>query len=101
MGETIGKAAEDRTYLKKRILVQKTFLRWVLTGNGPVESNQDRNDDAGCKKEPLGGRPSLIGGFATFFAFNVFLVLCWIVAGVLLVREHRRASLSRAAQTIE
>jgi AAA family ATP:ADP antiporter len=27
-----------------------------------------------------------------FFIFNVFLVLCWLVAGVLLVREHRRAS---------
>ena len=27
-----------------------------------------------------------------FFAFNVFLVLCWLVAGVLLVREHRRAT---------
>jgi AAA family ATP:ADP antiporter len=27
-----------------------------------------------------------------FFAFNVFLVLCWLVAGVWLVREHRRAS---------
>lgn len=27
-----------------------------------------------------------------FFAFNVFLVLCWLVCGVLLVREHRRAS---------
>ncbi len=27
-----------------------------------------------------------------FFSFNVFLVLCWLVAGVLLVREHRRAS---------
>jgi AAA family ATP:ADP antiporter len=38
---------------------------------------------------------------ADFFAFNVFLVLCWIVAGVLLVREHRRASLRRAAQTTE
>jgi hypothetical protein len=31
-----------------------------------------------------------------FFAFNVFLVLCWLVAGVLLVREHRRASESLA-----
>ncbi len=29
---------------------------------------------------------------AEFFAFNVFLVLCWLVTGVLLVREHRRAS---------
>jgi AAA family ATP:ADP antiporter len=29
---------------------------------------------------------------AEFFVFNVFLVLCWLVAGVLLVREHRRAS---------
>ena len=29
---------------------------------------------------------------AQFFAFNVFLVLCWLVAGVLLVKEHRRAS---------
>lgn len=28
-----------------------------------------------------------------FFVFNVFLVLCWLVAGVLLVREHRRASM--------
>ncbi len=28
---------------------------------------------------------------AQFFAFNVFLVLCWLVAGVLLVKEHRRA----------
>ncbi|UCC55268.1 MAG: hypothetical protein JSU75_07760 [Gammaproteobacteria bacterium] len=27
-----------------------------------------------------------------FFVFNVFLVLCWLVAGVLLVSEHRRAS---------
>ena len=27
-----------------------------------------------------------------FFTFNVFLVLCWLVAGVLLVKEHRRAS---------
>jgi AAA family ATP:ADP antiporter len=27
-----------------------------------------------------------------FFTFNVFLVLCWLVAGVLLVREHRRAT---------
>lgn len=32
-----------------------------------------------------------------FFVFNVFLVLCWLVAGVLLVREHRRASLTMAA----
>jgi len=29
---------------------------------------------------------------AEFFVFNVFLVLCWLVAAVLLVREHRRAS---------
>ncbi len=28
----------------------------------------------------------------SFFVFNVFLVLCWLVAGVLLVREHRRVS---------
>ena len=34
-----------------------------------------------------------------FFVFNVFLVLCWLVAGVLLVREHRRASAAAAAQT--
>ena len=27
-----------------------------------------------------------------FFAFNVFLVLCWLIVGILLVREHRRAS---------
>jgi len=27
-----------------------------------------------------------------FFYFNVFLVLCWLVAGVMLVGEHRRAS---------
>ena len=27
-----------------------------------------------------------------FFVFNVMLVLCWLLAGVLLVREHRRAS---------
>ena len=33
---------------------------------------------------------------AGFFVFNVFLVLCWLVAGVLLVREHRRASLEVA-----
>ena len=31
-----------------------------------------------------------------FFVFNVILVLCWLIAGVLLVREHRRASLSAA-----
>ena len=27
-----------------------------------------------------------------FFAFNVFLVFCWLIVGILLVREHRRAS---------
>ena len=31
-----------------------------------------------------------------FFIFNVFLVLCWLAAGVLLVREHRRASEARS-----
>ena len=31
-----------------------------------------------------------------FFVFNVFLVLCWLVAGVLLVKEHRRASEARS-----
>ena len=36
---------------------------------------------------------------AEFFAFNVFLVLCWLVAGVLLVREHRRASEAGAGLT--
>ena len=29
-----------------------------------------------------------------FFIFNVGLVLCWLLVGVLLVREHRRASLA-------
>jgi AAA family ATP:ADP antiporter len=33
-----------------------------------------------------------------FFIFNVILVLCWLVVGVLLVREHRHASLTRPAQ---
>ena len=28
-----------------------------------------------------------------FFVFNVFLVICWLVAGVMLVREHRIASM--------
>jgi AAA family ATP:ADP antiporter len=27
-----------------------------------------------------------------YFVFNIFLVACWLVAGVMLVREHRRAS---------
>ena len=27
-----------------------------------------------------------------FFVFNIFLVICWLVAGILLVREHRRLS---------
>jgi len=34
-----------------------------------------------------------------FFVFNVFLVLCWLVAGVLLVREHRRASDAASSET--
>jgi AAA family ATP:ADP antiporter len=29
---------------------------------------------------------------AGFFAFNVILVLCWLVTGVMLAREHRRAT---------
>lgn len=33
-----------------------------------------------------------------FFVFNVFLVLCWLAAGVLLVREHRRASMKKSAE---
>ena len=35
-----------------------------------------------------------------FFTFNVFLVLCWLVAGVLLVREHRRASEASASSAM-
>jgi len=31
-----------------------------------------------------------------FFVFNVFLVLCWLVAGVLLVRAYRRTSMARS-----
>ncbi len=38
----------------------------------------------------------LVLSTAQFFVFNVFLVLCWLVAGVLLVKEHRRASESLA-----
>ena len=34
-----------------------------------------------------------------FFAFNVALVLCWLVAGILLVGEHRRASEATPART--
>jgi AAA family ATP:ADP antiporter len=34
-----------------------------------------------------------------FFAFNVLLVLCWLVAGVLLVREHRRAADAASGET--
>jgi len=34
-----------------------------------------------------------------FFVFNVALVLCWLVAGVLLVREHRRASDNASRET--
>jgi len=34
-----------------------------------------------------------------FFAFNVVLVLCWLVAGVLLVKEHRRASTATTSQS--
>jgi AAA family ATP:ADP antiporter len=33
-----------------------------------------------------------------FFIFNVFLVLCWLVAGVLLVRAYRRTSMARSLQ---
>ncbi|RLA09619.1 MAG: hypothetical protein DRQ54_02150 [Gammaproteobacteria bacterium] len=36
-----------------------------------------------------------------FFVFNVFLVLCWLVAGVLLVREHRRVSDEAAVAAAE
>ena len=32
-----------------------------------------------------------------FFVFNIFLVLCWLVAGALLVREHSRASEKKAS----
>jgi len=34
-----------------------------------------------------------------FFAFNVVLVLCWLVAGVLLVKEHRHASTATTSQS--
>jgi AAA family ATP:ADP antiporter len=37
---------------------------------------------------------------AEFFVFNVILVLCWLVAGMLLVREHRRASEAAAGSTL-
>ena len=36
-----------------------------------------------------------------FFVFNVFLVLCWLVVGVLLVKEHRRASDEEAVSVSE
>ena len=33
-----------------------------------------------------------------FFVFNVFLVMCWLVVGFMLVREHRRVSLKARAE---
>lgn len=33
-----------------------------------------------------------------FFIFNIFLVICWLVAGVLLVKEHKRASEAASLQ---
>ena len=33
-----------------------------------------------------------------FFVFNVFLVMCWLVVGFMLVREHRRVSLKACAE---
>jgi len=33
-----------------------------------------------------------------FFVFNIFLVICWLVAGVLLVKEHKRASEAASLQ---
>ena len=37
---------------------------------------------------------------SSFFAFNIILVLCWLVVGVLLVREHRRASTTAEAEGV-
>ena len=36
-----------------------------------------------------------------FFVFNVMLVLCWLVAGVMLVKQHRRASEAVSKESIE
>ena len=33
-----------------------------------------------------------------FFVFNVFLVMCWLVVGFMLAREHRRVSLEACAE---
>jgi AAA family ATP:ADP antiporter len=33
-----------------------------------------------------------------FFVFNVFLVMCWLVVGFMLAREHRRVSLKACAE---
>jgi AAA family ATP:ADP antiporter len=36
-----------------------------------------------------------------FFVFNVMLVLCWLVAGVMLVKEHRRASAAVSSENAD
>jgi AAA family ATP:ADP antiporter len=61
-------------------------------GKPAIDTLYTRLGDALAAMTILAGIHVLALATTQFFALNVFLVLCWLVAGVLLVREHRRAS---------
>jgi len=76
----------------KHVLWLPVSSAMKFRGKPAVDTIYVRAGDGLAAVTVLIGVQMLAVSTSTFFIFNIFLVLCWLVAGILLVREHRKAT---------
>ena len=81
----------------RHVLWLPTSSAMKFRGKPAIDTLYVRLGDGLAALTVLVGVQLLALSTSNFFIFNVFLVLCWLVVGVLLVREHKRASIAAEA----
>ena len=81
----------------RHVLWLPTSSAMKFRGKPAIDTLYVRLGDGLAALTVLVGVQLLALSTTNFFIFNVFLVLCWLVVGVLLVREHKRASIAAEA----
>ena len=81
----------------RHVLWLPTSSAMKFRGKPAIDTLYVRLGDGLAALTVLVGVQLLALSTTNFFIFNVFLVLCWLVVGVLLVKEHKRASIAAEA----
>jgi len=76
----------------KHVLWLPVSSAMKFRGKPAVDTIYVRAGDGLAALTVLIGVQLLAVSTTTFFVFNIALVLCWLVAGIMLVREHKRAT---------